>query len=260
MRIRTPVICAIAIGLLAGSSGAVTAQASDVTSKEVPAGIESPGPLGRPYADWARDYFVWRAEKPKASGCHVVEDGTVVFVAPSWDDAEYGRSPRAFHPGPGAEPVRADEFRWETDCDVTDKQRILLAIAWSGCDPIDATLDKKWERAYYSGESKRAAKINKRRRNQQGDAFGCVLAAHDELAQPFRIVEGQEVPIDERFWTIATPAIIDDQMLIGAGYCVMLEPLDPGDHPIEWGAFRIVQDVIDTRSIVNVHVKETAAE
>ena len=88
MRIRTPVICAIAIGLLAGSSGAVTAQESDVTSNEVSAGIESPGPLGRPYADWARDYFVWRAEKPKANGCRVVEDGAVVFVAPAWDAAK----------------------------------------------------------------------------------------------------------------------------------------------------------------------------
>ena len=48
--------------------------------------------------------------------------------------------------------------------------------------------------------------------------------------------------------------------LIGAGYFVMLEPLGPGDHRIEWGAFRVAQDVIDSRSIVNVHVKEAAAE
>ena len=261
MRIRTPVICAIVIGLLAGSSGAVSAQESDATAREVPAGIESPGPLGRPYADWARDYFVWRAEKPKANGCRVVEDGAVVFVAPAWDAADVEFGSRVFEPfrddgGDG----QVNEIRWETDCEVTSEQHILLAIPSRACDPIDATLDKKWERAYYGGDWERAGKIDKRRRNQQGGAFGCVLAAHDEIAQPFRFVDGERSAIDERFFTIATPAVIDNQMLVGAGYFVMLAPLPVGNHRVVWGAFKVGSDVISERAIVNVHVKETAAE
>jgi hypothetical protein len=260
MRIRTPVMCAIAVGLLAGSSGAVTAQDADAPTTDVPARLVSPGPLGRPYADWARDYAVWRAENPQMSGCAAVEDGAVVFVTPSWNDADFVRSRRVFDPGPrDAITGPIDELRWQTDCEVTDEQLILLAIPSLTCDPIDATLGKKWEEAFYGGDQKRAEKIGRRQRNQQSNALACLLAAHDHIAQPFRVVGGQEVPIDERFLTIATPAIIDDQILLSAGYFMMLEPLTPGDHRIVWGAFKVGNDVIGERLTLNVDVAEVSA-
>jgi hypothetical protein len=100
----------------------------------------------------------------------------------------------------------------------------------------------------------------------------CILGTHFAMTEVFISVDGEVITIGEPHSTVfapfvpeewaypALPGLDEPALLIGAAYLVMLEPLDPGSHTIEWGytldAHSGSPDI--ERSIINAEVVEAS--
>jgi hypothetical protein len=187
----------------AATAPGASAQTGDANVTEVPAGVVSPGPLGVPYSQWAADWF--EAMIPPKSGpeaCAAGEQGPVFFL-PAQDG------------GPGL--VSGEGL----SCTVSSDQHVLVVMAASPCS--------------YE-PSNRGSRAARARADQRGrsEALDCLRGEQARFADPYLSVDGEAIPVDERFFVLDEPGEGSSWRILRA-WPVMLEPLVAGSHAIEFG-------------------------
>jgi hypothetical protein len=193
----------LAAAVVTATTAGASAQRGDAAVTVVPSGVVSPGPLGVPYSRWAAEWF--EAMIPPKSGseaCAAGEQGSVFFL-----------------PARDGDPDLISEG--SLSCAVRSDQHVLVVVAGNPClfVPVEG------------GTARSRAREDQR---GKANAFDCLTGEDFRFADPYLTVDGVAIPIDERFFVLDVPAQGPPWRFLRA-WPVMLEPLAPGSHPIEFG-------------------------
>lgn len=200
--LRTTVISAIAIGLLGSSAAGVTAQESEAPADGVAAAVVSPGPFGKPYTDWAAEWW-----QERFGDCATGEGGDVFFL-----------------------PAQAAHAIEQVDCIIADGQYLLAILAAEECI-IDQTLIERAEKA----KGKKARDLRRRVGGDAADLIDCIDGLDEIITDPFLSIDGEAVTLGDAYLTTSTPFDRGPFRVWVRGYFVMIEPLEVGSHTIEVG-------------------------
>jgi len=217
-RPRILLTCLALAGLVSATAPTASAHhfGMEVGERDTPAGVAEPGPLGRSYAEWAADWFVWFLlhQDSLPDGCESGDLGPVQFIQPHL-------------------PSRSS-----LDCTVSADDHVFLAISFGNCVGHDVGLLDSQQKAWRSGDEKRARKLGRQLKAGRAELRECVEQRHSTVRDPYLAIDGQEIPIDDAFWTDGAPFAPDVFLWQAPGYYVMLEPLEPGSHTLEFGVSR----------------------
>lgn len=217
-RPRIPLVCLALAGLVSVTTPAVSAHhfGMEVVERDTPAGVAAPGPLGRSYAEWAADWFLWFLlhQDSLPDGCESGDLGPVQFIQPHL-------------------PSRS-----RLDCTVSADDPLFLAISFGNCVGHDVGLLDSQQKAWRNGDERRARKLGRQLKAGRAELLECVERRRSTVRDPYLAIDGQEIPVDDAFWTDGAPFAPDVFLWQAPGYYVMLEPLEPGSHTLEFGVSR----------------------
>ena len=250
--LRLPSAAIVIAFLLAGSAMGVAGQDEDASPDDGAPELMPPGPLGKSLADWNLEHLRWA---PDAEDCSSGDRGEVFFL-------------------PRRPLTRAD-------CRIGADQHVLLAIGAIGCSSDDSLVER-WQDA--RGDKKRRADLERRILEDRSEAHTCLFGTRPDILPrggpsssdeagvigPTLIVDDVEVAIDERYLSVSTPAVLEGfayqggrpALVVESAYMVMLEPLPPGTHVIEYGATYLVHggETFPATSVVFAEVVEGTAD
>ena len=133
----------------------------------------------------------------------------------------------------------------ESACTIRSDQHILVPVGPVICH-TDESLAAQAKRA-------RGKKRNALRRSVDANrlwVFDCIVSSRSRISEPVVSVDGVATAVDGSSFALTTPFVAQSEdyprvdfvalpsLVMGSGNFVMLEPLEPGSHTIEWGWLR----------------------
>ena len=230
-KIKTLLVAAIAISLLAGSAAGAAAQEPETPTDGAGAAVVPPGPLGITNAEWAIRMRQWDQSNREVGAdpdCAVGAQGDVFFL------------PYVFF----TPFTQMEEYE---GCTVASGQHILANLGSFICS-LNRSLIKRADEA----KGTKAKDLRQRATVRNGETFECMTDGFDE---PFLSIDGTEIPIDDSFWTMGLTNDPRAKRDFFPGYYVMIEPLAPGSHTIEYG---VTSDGDQFRVTAQMEVAEAA--